>query len=99
VGCGHHRQIPDKQVAWRSTSGAENSGIITFTPLGGDKTRVTAVIGYEPEGIVEKAGDALGVVGARVQRDLERFKQFIEERGMATGAWRGEVQGGVETGA
>ena len=92
-------QLPDKQVAWRSTSGTENSGIITFTPLGGDKTRVTAVIGYEPEGIVEKAGDALGVVGARVQRDLERFKQFIEERGMATGAWRGEVQGGVETGA
>ncbi len=92
-------QIPDQQVAWRSTSGAENSGIITFTPMGADKTRVTAVIGYEPEGIVEKAGDALGVVDSRVQGDLERFKSFIEERGTATGAWRGEVQGGVETGA
>jgi uncharacterized membrane protein len=92
-------QIPDKQVAWRSTSGAENSGAITFTPIGADKTRVTAVIGYEPEGIVEKAGDALGVVDARVKGDLERFKQFIEERGMATGAWRGEVHGGIETGA
>ena len=92
-------QVPDQQVAWRSTSGTENSGVITFTPIGADKTRVTAVIGYEPEGIVEKAGDALGVVGARVQGDLERFKEFIEERGMATGAWRGEVRGGVETGA
>jgi uncharacterized membrane protein len=92
-------QIPDQQVAWRSTSGAENSGIITFTPIGTDGTRVTAVIGYAPEGVVEKAGDALGVVERRVEGDLERFKQFIEERGAATGAWRGEVHGGVETGA
>ena len=92
-------QVPDQRVAWRSTSGAENSGAITFTPVGSDKTRVTAVIGYEPEGIVEKAGDALGVVDARVKGDLERFKEFIEGRGMATGAWRGEVHGGVETGA
>ena len=92
-------QIPDQQIAWRSTSGAENSGSITFTPIGADKTRVTAVIGYEPEGIVEKAGDALGVVDARVKGDLERFKTFIEDRGQATGAWRGEVHGGVESGA
>ena len=86
-------QIPDQQVAWRSTSGAENSGAIRFTPLGADKTRVTAVIGYEPEGIVETAGDKLGVVDRRVQGDLERFKAFIEERGVATGAWRGEIHG------
>ncbi len=92
-------QIPDQRIAWNSTSGAENSGVVTFAPVGPDTTRVTAVIGYEPEGIVEKAGDALGVVDARVKGDLERFKQFIEERGMATGAWRGEVHGGVETGA
>jgi hypothetical protein len=27
----------------------------------------------------------------RVRGDLERFKALIEERGEATGAWRGEV--------
>ena len=27
-------------------------------------------------------------------RDLERFKQLIENRDEKTGAWRGEVQGG-----
>jgi uncharacterized membrane protein len=86
-------QTPDQVVAWRSTSGAENSGAIRFTPLGADKTRVTAVIGYEPEGIVETAGDKLGIVDRRVQGDLERFKTFIEERGVATGAWRGEIHG------
>ena len=29
-----------------------------------------------------------------VAGDLERFKKFIEERGQATGAWRGEIHGG-----
>ena len=28
----------------------------------------------------------------RVKGDLERFKAFIEERGAATGAWRGTVE-------
>ena len=93
-------QIPDQQVGWRSTSGSENSGVIRFTPMGADRTRVTAVIGYEPEGVVEQVGDRLGVVESRVKGDLERFKEFIESRGSETGAWRGEIQGGtVESGA
>ena len=33
---------------------------------------------YDPEGFVEKTGDALGVVSSRVEGDLERFKEFIE---------------------
>jgi uncharacterized membrane protein len=93
-------QIPDKQVAWHSISGSENSGIIRFTPIGANKTRVTAVIGYDPEGIVETVGDKLGFVSRRVEGDLERFKTFIEERDTATGAWRGEIHGGaVESGS
>jgi uncharacterized membrane protein len=93
-------QVPDQRVAWKSTSGTENSGTITFAPVGADRTKVTAVIGYEPEGIVEKAGDKLGLVEHRVQGDLERFKSFIEGRGVETGAWRGEIHGGsVEHGA
>jgi hypothetical protein len=54
---------------------------------------------FEPEGIVEKAGDALGLVERRVQGDLERFKSFIESRVLPTGEWRGEVHGGVVTNA
>jgi uncharacterized membrane protein len=87
-------QTPDQQVAWRSTSGTENSGTVRFTPMGAEQTRVTVVMGYEPEGIVEKVGDAIGMVDQRVEGDLERFKRFIEGRGSETGAWRGEVHGG-----
>ena len=47
---------------------------------------------YEPEGVVENVGDAIGVVSRRVAGDLERFKEFIEGRGGETGAWRGEIK-------
>jgi hypothetical protein len=47
---------------------------------------------YDPQGFVEKAGDAVGAVSMRIQGDLERFKKFIEQRGSETGAWRGEIQ-------
>jgi hypothetical protein len=46
---------------------------------------------YDPEGMVENVGDAVGLVTARVGRDLTRFKDYIESRQRETGAWRGEV--------
>jgi uncharacterized membrane protein len=84
-------QIPDKRIAWRSTSGEKNAGVVTFHRLSDDKTRVTLQLDYEPEGVIEKVGDLLGVLSARVEGDLERFKQFIESRGRETGAYRGEI--------
>jgi len=87
------QQIPDKRITWRSTSGAFNAGSISFEPLGAEKTRLRLRIEYEPEGAAEKTGSAIGLVSARVERDLERFKDFIEGQGHETGAWRGEIHG------
>lgn len=84
-------QIPDKRVAWHSTSGAENDGIVTFNPLGPGKTEVKLHLEYDPEGLLENVGDKLGFVTRRIQGDLERFKEFIESRGSETGAWRGAI--------
>jgi len=49
---------------------------------------------YEPQGAVEKTGDAVGLFSKRVQTTVEQFKEFIEARGTETGGWRGEVRGG-----
>jgi uncharacterized membrane protein len=84
-------QIPDTRIAWRSLSGAKNAGVVTFHRLDDDHTRVALQIDYRPEGAVETIGDLLGVVKRRTKGDLERFKEFIEERGAETGAWRGEI--------
>ena len=85
-------QEPDMRVAWTSTTGASNAGVVTFHRLGENQTRVTLQLDYDPEGVVENVGDALGFVSRRVEGDLERFKKFIESRGQETGAWRGTVE-------
>jgi uncharacterized membrane protein len=88
------QQEPDRRVAWRSTSGAKNAGQVTFEPLGDNMTRTTLKLDVDPEGPVESAGDALGFVERQAEGDLRRFKDFIEQRGVPTGAWRGEVAAG-----
>ena len=52
---------------------------------------MTLELEYDPEGLVEKAGDALGLIERQAQSDLERFKTFIEARGAESGSWRGQV--------
>jgi uncharacterized membrane protein len=87
-------QVPDMRIAWRSTAGAPNGGVVTFHRLSEDITRIMLQIDYDPEGVTENVGDAVGVVSRRIEGDLERFKEFIESRGQETGAWRGEVEQG-----
>jgi uncharacterized membrane protein len=81
-------QLPDQRIAWTSTSGARNAGVVTFHRLSDDTCRVALQVDYEPEGAVENIGDWIGVTSTRVQGDLERFKEFIESRGRETGAYR-----------
>ncbi|MEX1253333.1 MAG: SRPBCC family protein [Dehalococcoidia bacterium] len=86
------RQEPDRCIAWESEAGTPNRGMVTFQPLESGKTRVTLEMEYEPSEVIEKVGDALGFVSRRVTGDLERFKEFIEGRGLETGAWRGVIR-------
>ena len=84
-------QTPDKRVSWRSTSGSHNAGTVSFESKGAEQTNVTLRLEYEPVGIFESVGGALGLVDGRVEGDLKRFKEFIEGQGHETGAWRGEI--------
>ncbi|UZN02005.1 hypothetical protein [Cellulomonas sp. S1-8] len=85
----------DQKVAWAATEGATNAGAVRFEDVGGGQTHVHLSLAYEPEGLVEKAGDALHIVEKQAEGDLERFKAFIEAEGYATDAWRGSINEGV----
>jgi Polyketide cyclase / dehydrase and lipid transport/Protein of unknown function (DUF2934) len=87
-------QVPDKRIAWESVDGTPNRGEVTFESLDFERTRITLTMEYEPEGFFAKAGDALGIPSGRVEGDLKRFRDFIEERGMETGGWRGQIEEG-----
>jgi uncharacterized membrane protein len=84
-------QTPDQRIAWRSRTGVDQGGVVTFHALDDDHTRVTLQMELEPEGVAEQVGDTMGIVSARTKGDLNRFKAFVEERGSETGAWRGEI--------
>jgi uncharacterized membrane protein len=86
-------QHPDERVAWKSDSGPNHAGVVTFHRLDDRHTRVTAQLDIDPDGFVENVADKLGILDHRVKGDLGRFKTFIEERGgRETGAWRGDVE-------
>jgi uncharacterized membrane protein len=85
-------QIPDQLIAWQSEGGEYTSGTVKFAAIGPDRTRIDLQLIYDPEGFVESTGDALGLVSSKVENDLERFKEFIENRGQETGAWRGTIR-------
>ncbi len=91
-------QIPDQRIAWRSTSGTPNDGIVSFQRLSDQRTRVTLEMRYEPTDMVESVGDAMGAVRAEARSNLQKYKEMIESRGSETGAWRGTISGQGETG-
>jgi uncharacterized membrane protein len=84
-------QHPEERVAWKSDSGPDHAGVVTFHRLDDNTTRVTTQMDVDPEGFVENVADKLGVVKARVKGDLDRFKKFIEDKQTETGGWRGDV--------
>ena len=89
-------QIPDQVIAWRSVSGTPNAGQVRFESIDQGRTRIFFAMEYQPETAVEKAGDAVGVVSRKVDKTVEDFREFIEQRGRETGGWRGEVHQGRE---
>ena len=87
-------QRPDEHIAWRSTNGAKNAGVVTFHRLDDNRTKVMLQLEFEPDDLLEKIGAGVGAVDHRVEGDLERFREYLESRGKETGEWRGNVDHG-----
>ncbi|MEZ4240938.1 MAG: SRPBCC family protein [Myxococcota bacterium] len=91
-------QVPDDRIAWRSVTGKDIGGIVRFRALNEEQTQIMLDLRYERDGFLEIVGDELGLVSERVRAALQSFKEFVESRGHATGAWRGTIHHGqVET--
>ena len=84
-------QVPDERIAWHAIGGKHNSGAVDFHFVDPQTTRITLQMEWEPEGVIQQAGAAIGSDGRQIQGDLERFKAFVESRGTSSGAWRDEI--------
>jgi uncharacterized membrane protein len=82
-------QTPDQRIAWRNQAGAIiTGGVVSFQQLSDSRSKVLLQLTYKPEDVVTHVGGANGMVSLHVQRDLERFKSFIESRGRESGGKR-----------
>jgi uncharacterized membrane protein len=91
-------QVPDRRIVWESVDGKQTRGTVSFEPAGSaGRTRVRLEMSYQPEGIGEKVGSAVGLDQRRVRNDLERFRDLIEEQEVESGAWRGAIEDGETT--
>src|SRR5215208_3510981 len=79
-------QEPDRRITWESADGKRTRGTVTFEEAGTGRTRIHLTMSYVAEGVLERAGSAIGLDARRVRGDLERFKQLIENQGFASGA-------------
>ena len=70
----------DQRLAWTSRGGGIKGWVVTFHQLSNARSKVMLQVEYDPQGVAEHVGNALGMVSLRVQGDLERFKEFIEKR-------------------
>jgi uncharacterized membrane protein len=84
-------QIPDQRIAWRSTSGPRNTGVVTFQKVGENRSRIRLQMEFRPESTAERLGGALGGVRLTARSNLRRFKELVERQGTETGAWRGTI--------
>ena len=75
-------QITDKRkndrIAWKSVSGTQHSGVVSFHRLDRNLTRVLVTVDFVPTGMIEKMASGMRFVKRAVQADLARFKAYVE---------------------
>ncbi len=75
------KNVPDKEIAWRSTSGDENAGEVRFEPMNGG-THLYVTITYDPPmGVVGELADTLTQrMSGDTEEDLKNFKKLAERQ-------------------
>jgi uncharacterized membrane protein len=66
------------RIAWKSVSGTQHSGVISFHKLDANLTRVLVTLDFVPSGILEKMASGMRFVKRAVEADLARFKAYVE---------------------
>jgi uncharacterized membrane protein len=87
-------QRPNERIAWKSLTGTETTGVLTFHRLSDRLTRIEVNLDFKPQGLLEKTASGFRMSRRALKSDLMRFKAFIEMRDEETGAWRGRIEEG-----
>jgi Polyketide cyclase / dehydrase and lipid transport len=79
---GWDGEITDKRkndrIAWKTVSGTQHSGVISFHKLDANLTRVLVTVDFVPSGMIEKMASGMRFAKRAVAADLARFKAYVE---------------------
>ena len=73
--------VPNQRIAWASEGEKVHSGVVQFTSIDAERTRVALEMAWVPETFTEKAGALIGLDERAAERDLGRFKDLMEGGG------------------
>ncbi len=65
--------VPGQRVAWEGSGERSHAGVVTFAPLGGDRTRVMVELDWEPGSGAGQMADRL-VLRRQLQAELDAFR-------------------------
>jgi Polyketide cyclase / dehydrase and lipid transport len=90
-------QVPDSHILWVS-SGAKGhaDGIVTFSELAPNLTRIVLIMEYYPQGFMEKTGNLWRAVGRRARLEFKHFCRHVMMDTLINReeleGWRGEIR-------
>jgi uncharacterized membrane protein len=84
--------VPDETIAWEREGDLGSTATLTFRALGERRSEVRMRLDY----VHPDLAPSQSALSEQAESDLQRFKAFLEQRGMETGAWRGEIIDGQE---
>jgi uncharacterized membrane protein len=90
-------QRPDERIAWHSTSGPQQVGVVSFHPLADRLTRILVTLDHQPSGFFERVASGMRYTHRALESDLKRFKALVEMAEEPSGAWRGRIEEGEVT--
>jgi uncharacterized membrane protein len=87
-------QVPCEKIAWRSKSGPQSIGVVTFHEIADRLTRIYITMDFQPQGLFEKTASGMRLSRRALKSDLMRFKAYAELKDEPTGGWFGTIEDG-----
>ncbi len=90
-------QIPDSHILWTSSGQKGRAdGIVTFSELAPNLTRIILIMEYYPQGFFEKTGNIWRAVGRRARLEFKHFCRHVMMDSLLNRdeivGWRGEIR-------
>ena len=89
---GYHRTAPGAPRCLEGARPGCRNGVVTFHKLDEGRTKLMVQMDYEPEGLKESVGSAVGMDSRRVEGRPCVVQGVHLSRAHETGGWRGDVE-------